>query len=102
MSDDFNSNLNPQAISKGSENLDAVRLRSKKKIVSEEQSKLLQLDRVEISREIQGAYQMNLGPVAIPEELMSYVDAINKAPETNLIEFVKSHEIQKQSFDMKA
>lgn len=102
MSEDFNSNLNPQAISKGSENLDAIQTRSKKKIVSEEQRKLLQLDRVEISREIQVSYHSNLSITYIREELKNYVDMVNQIPGADLVQHLKNNEIRIDSIDTKA
>ena len=102
MSEDFNSNLNPQAITKGSENLDAVRTRSKKKIVSQEQGKLLQIDRVEITREIQVAYHSNLSVVPIQDELRTYLEMVNQVPDADLVEYLRHNQIRMDSVDTKA
>jgi hypothetical protein len=85
-SGDFNSNLKPLDNASGTENLEGISPRAKKNIVSEDQAKLLPLDRVELSREISPAPSGDMGMLALREEHLHYLDTMRKSPEFKLEE----------------
>lgn len=92
MSEDFNNNLNPLAKAVSSENME-VSIRSKKEIISAQQSKILPLDRVELTCEIEEMDATRLREIKTSEELNCYIDTMRQMPAFNLsdLEYLINH-----------